>query len=523
MGFSVSLRLGFPLLCTLLLGALGRPDPLLAQAVPDRFQVQDLATGLTVPTAMAFLPDGRILITEGYAGNVRLYADDTLDPGILFNESDVDTTGGERGLLGIAVDPRWPAKPYVYLCFTRPFPDPMVLARYTISGDLTDSQSTNLTFGTRYDVLDDIPDFQTIHNAGGLRFGPDDMLYVGLGDDINACAVQDSTVLHGSILRLDTSALPDTGTGPAPKALLDPGDNPFPPVNEDAALLFCKGLRNPFRFSVDPVTGGVYIGDVGTNKAEELNESFGGENFGYPYYEGPDTTGYPWCGPPKPTETYTPPAAHYLRTGPQPRSIIGGPRYRPVSGGQYNFNCQYDGALFFLEHYTGQLSVYWNIHGPWERRPFEVGQPDPVFWGTGFLYVADMLVGPDGALYYLTLFPGELGRVIYTGPPGNCDEPVGVPDDLTPTPGLAMRFPNPMTAGGAGEAVNFSLPDGERGVLDLISVTGRRVTRLFEGRGQGDHSVRLGDTGQEQIPAGVYFLRLTADSGRLTRRIVLLP
>src|SRR5262245_25869217 len=159
----------------------------------------------------------------------------------------VNTTGGEQGLLGIAVDPGWPARPYLYVHYDR-IGNQINLSRYTVGGDLSFTGNGALTIdpATRFDILTDIPDNATNHNGGTLRFGPDGMLYNSEGDDATGCPALDLTVLNGKILRLDISALPAGGGGPPAKSLITPADNPFVAnANANAKLVGYSGLRNP--------------------------------------------------------------------------------------------------------------------------------------------------------------------------------------------------------------------------------------------------------------------------------------
>src|SRR2546426_328002 len=112
----------------------------------------------------------------------------------------------EQGLLGVAVDPEWPTRPYVYFEATQATSIARV-TMYTASGDLTDPSSANLQLGNPFVLLGDIPDLQGFHQGGTLRFGVDRRLYVSLGDDGSPCEAQDLTVLTGKILRLDVSSM----------------------------------------------------------------------------------------------------------------------------------------------------------------------------------------------------------------------------------------------------------------------------------------------------------------------------
>src|SRR2546425_8491898 len=146
-----------------LLFMLARPPAGAASLLPDKFVDQLIVQGLSEPTGMAFLPDQRMLIIER-TGAVRLVAEGKLgavDP--LFVCDSVEATG-DRGASGIVVDPRWPAKPYVYVYYdaTDSF---CKIVRYRVGGDLSISSSLYLTVNpaSRYNVIHDIPDLQTFH------------------------------------------------------------------------------------------------------------------------------------------------------------------------------------------------------------------------------------------------------------------------------------------------------------------------------------------------------------------------
>ena len=208
-------------LVTLCLG-LALLVPLPAQLLPDGFIVETFASGLSVPVSLAFLPDGRIVVAEQFSGNVKVLAGGSsavvgTAPGV--------SPGGESGLLGIAVDPQWPLRPYLYAHYSHTSGD-LRIAMLTVTGDLSNPQSTNLSGSAWYTVLDALPDLAPLHNGGTLRFGPDGTLYVSLGDDSIPCAAQDINLLQGKILRLDVSALPGGGAGPPPRSLLVPPGNP---------------------------------------------------------------------------------------------------------------------------------------------------------------------------------------------------------------------------------------------------------------------------------------------------------
>lgn len=487
--------------------------------LPDDFQDQLVVAGLNQPTSMAFLPDGRALVIEQKNRNIRLVvggAIGSVDP--ILNIADVLNVGNEQGLLGIAIDPGWPVRPYVYVYFDRSPGNVIYIAMFTASGDLSNPASSNLALGSRYNIITDIPDIASNHNGGTLRFGPDGMLYASLGEDGNPCGAQDSTLFKGVILRLDVSALPQPGSGPAPKSLIRPASNPFPATNANAGLAYCYGLRNPFRFHIDPQTGKLYIADVGEGTWEEVDEAVGGENFGWPFREALQVRTVGGCTEPPGTGSYDPPIAEYDRTG-FTAAIISATLYRPVPGGVRSFPAPYNGSYFYAEYYQGFLRRVVKSGSSWVTPPVVPGQPNAIDWGTGISNVADWIIGPDGALYYVKQFPGEIHRIVYA-------PPAGVPGPAGPTsPSALSAWPNPCFGLANGISVEFDLAAPTNVRLVVLDTQGRRIARIAEGlRGPGrilETWDGRTDRGPQAAP-GIYFLQLTTPAGRSSTRLALM-
>ncbi|MDZ4805119.1 MAG: PQQ-dependent sugar dehydrogenase [Candidatus Eisenbacteria bacterium] len=380
-------------------------------ALPTNFADQSVVTGLSQPAGMAFLPDGRMLIIEQKTRNVRLVlaGGATADTTLII--ADVNTSGNERGLLGMAIDPQWPTRPNIYFYFDQTPSIKNYIVRYTATGDLSNGASSNLTLGSRYNIMTDIPDAASNHNGGTLRFGIDGKLYASLGEDADACGAQNNTLLKGNILRLDIDNLPAGAGGPPAKSLITPVDNPFVgSANANTKLVFAFGLRNPFRFQIDSLTGILYIADVGQNTFEEIDECDGGENFGWPNFEG-NAFFSGTC----PAASPVGPIATYDRTGFASASIISGPRYRRVCGGLYTFPADYEGDVFYSEYYQGFLRRLRNTAGTWAPAPGAPGQPNANDWATATTNVSDYAIGPDGAIYYCKQFTAGIRRIVYTG------------------------------------------------------------------------------------------------------------
>lgn len=436
---------------------------LAAQTVPTGFMVDTLvSSGLATPNDHCFLPDGRCLIANS-AGSVAIYAGTSTAAPTIGTVPNVES-GGERGLLSIAADPGFATNGQIYVYYSSTQDSFMHLDRFTCTGDLANPASTNVQFAaaSRHVLLGALPDNAGNHNGGSVRFGPDGMLYLTVGDDANMCAAQSLTSQVGCLLRLDVSQRPAGGSLVLPTfAALDPGTNPGSAASDFSQLVIAHGLRNPFRAEIDPLTGNVYIGDVGAGAVEEYSEyvypSVGSlplVNFGWPWREG-NQAGFS-CGGTQPPGLVDPIAAVSHGAGWQ--SVMGGARYRNL-GGQYDLGAAYEGNAFFLDYFAGQLRRLVNT-GTWAPAPPVPGQPDATNWGTGFTNVTSLRLGPDGGLW-LTKHDNTLRRVRLLGPVpsinaisgGGQRAPAG---DPFPLPLVARVFDpagNPL----AGGAVNFAV------------------------------------------------------------------
>jgi glucose/arabinose dehydrogenase len=277
------------------------------------------------------------------------------------------------------------------------------------------------------------------------------MLYASLGEDADPCEAQDSGSFKGVVLRLSVDSLPGGGPGPAAKsALIAPG-NPFAGPDANARLAWAYGLRNPFRFNIDPETGNLYIADVGQGDYEEVSECAGGENFGWPFREGPLARTVGGCTEPGGFGNggFDAPIAYYNRSG-FTASIVSAGLYRPVAGPNfYNFPAEYDGDYFFIDYYQGFLRRIKKTGGVWGGAPDVAGQPDTANWGVGFVSGSDFQVGPDGALYYLLQFvnfqpnSGQLRRIAFLRGDLNLDGGLTTSDAVTQLDCIFFAQPPP--------------------------------------------------------------------------------
>jgi len=476
-----------------------------AQTLPDGFLSEQVVappfTGM--PVSFTFLPDERQLLVERNSGAIRLSAVGSSASTVIHTVPDVEWTNAEQGLLGIAVDPGWPARPYLYVYFTHVDLEAHLIM-YEASGDLTVPSSTAITLGNPYALLTDLPDQAGGHNAGTLHFGPDGMLYLSLGDDQNSCLAQDSTAANGSILRLDVSSMPGAGSGPPAKSEITPIDNPFPGPGEWAELMYAWGLRNPWSYTIDPLTGDLWVGDVGFDTEEELDwvpAASPGGNYGWPQREG--FSNPMCCGNCGVGNTFIDPVYSYMHDL-LPKTVIAGPRYRPVAGGSANFPESYHGSVFLAEWFDGWVRRLEFDGSSWQVAAPVPGQPTPENWGQTGQGTTDLQVGPDGALFLLTSVGNPRGLFRFY------PDPSATGADAIAATASTAAAPNPALAG-TGTTIRFEVARPGPVSLRIVDVAGRRVRTLLDASvGAGSRSVRWDgrtDAG-ELAAAGTYFWRL---------------
>ena len=416
---------------------------------------ETILSGLNQPTAIEWTPNGDTLFIAEKGGVIKVSQNGQVSNTPFIDISAQVNGTRDRGLLDIAVHPDFfNGSPYVYALYT--YDPPEVFQNSGLAGAdgngnrasrltrITADASTNFTtavpgsevvilgtnstwdnfnaFANSTNDFNEAPagiladgtnlqDFLAAdsesHTIGSVEFGPDGALYVSNGDgtsynrvDPRTVRVQDIDNLSGKIIRID----PITGDGLA--------DNPFynGDSNANRSKVYQLGLRNPFRITVDPRNGDVFVGDVGWTQWEEINSAGAGANFGWPYYEGGSGNSLQTGGYSNLSQ-----AQAFYNSGQSTDSSILALNHSAdginaiVLGDIYTGNAfpeEYQGDLFFSD--LGQGIVY-NVNFDDQGNVASFNT-----FTTGANIVVQIIEAPDGSLYYVDLDDGIVGRWFFS-------------------------------------------------------------------------------------------------------------
>ncbi|MEU7872793.1 PQQ-dependent sugar dehydrogenase [Dactylosporangium sp. NPDC049140] len=416
----------------------------MAATLPTGFQEQVVFSGLTQPTSIQFASDGRVFVAQKN-GVVKVF--DSLSdptPTVFADLSARVQDYWDRGLLGFALSPTFPADPSVYVLYSYDasvggsspkYGDDCVVdgggtgGNCVISGRLSKlTANGDVMTGAEQPLINDWCQQFPSHSVGDLHFGADGALYVSGGDGasfgsvdygqygspVNPCG--DPAGEGGALRSQDVRTTGDQLGYNGSIVRVDP-------ANPGAAKIVGYGLRNPFRFATRPGTGEIWAGDVGWNDMEEINRiadpTGPATNFGWPCFEGVSAQpGYqaaalPMCqslysggGATGPYYTYN--HANKVVPGeacPAGGSSVSGISFYPTTGGSYP--SAYNGALFFADYSRGCIwTMFKGANGlpdPTQIQTFTAGAANPVYITTG----------PGNDLYYADLGGGTIRRIRY--------------------------------------------------------------------------------------------------------------
>ncbi|BBX05775.1 hypothetical protein MAIC_05780 [Mycolicibacterium aichiense] len=391
-------------------------NPVQSQPLPADLDRTTITAGLDQPTDFQFLPDGRILI---------LQRDGSLKIAPNADGATAVKIGQLQPSDAFELDPDFAHNGYLYTAYNSTDSHAR-LSRFTMVNDTVDPKSEK--------VLIDSVQTGSMHQGNTMAFGPDGKIYFAMGDDSLNTNSQDLSTIFGKILRIN----PD-GTIPQ--------DNPFYNTPGARQEIYALGMRNPFRMTFTE-TGQLLVGDVGDESWEELNNVVAGGNYGWPVQEGPCTS----CAYDNPVYAYphTPPPG---RAGSITSVIVYTGTALPA---------EYQNKVFIADytlHWLKALSfdsTYTNVIGE------QLLDTDA---GT----TVQMRQGPDGNLYQLNIYPGELYRIaasggnraptaVLTATPTNGYSPLSVQfssaGSTDPDPGTTLSYSWDFGDGGTSAAAN---------------------------------------------------------------------
>ena len=336
------------------------------------------------PTGLAVRPGDDRIFVIGRGGQVIPVSPDGTDGDAVLDIQPLVRAGGEQGLLGLAFHP---TKPLAYVDYTGTDGGNTHIAEFAVAADGT------MDPDSRRELLE-IDQPYANHNGGQLAFGPDGMLYIGMGDggsggDPERRALNAGQLL-GKILRIDPT--PSDG-----QPYTIPADNPFVGTSGARPEIWSVGVRNPWRFSFDPFTGDLWIADVGQNQWEEVDVAWAdegggrGANFGWSAFEGT----HPFNAD-QPTQGAVPPIFEYQHNDEGGCSISGGALYRGAALPSL------DGWYVYGDYCLGNVRAR-EIVDRRAGREVILGTP-----GT----ISSVAAGPDGELYVTSVDDDALLKVV---------------------------------------------------------------------------------------------------------------
>ncbi len=350
--------------------------------LPETLALTEVVSGLNSPVFLtAPRSDARLFILEK-PGRIRVFQNGALLPTPFLDISGEVSTGNEQGLLGLAFHPQYATNGFFYINFTG-LDGHTRIRRYSVS------TTANVAITGSAKLILQVNQPYGNHNGGMLAFGPDGMLYIGMGDGGSGGDPhghgQDRSTLLGDMLRLNV----DQGDPYVPAA-----GNPFIGMGSARGEIWAYGLRNPWRFSFDRSSGDLYIADVGQSEREEINvvpSTLAGVNYGWRIMEGTSCYNAATCS----QTGLTLPVLDYGRTN--ACSVTGGYVYRgsliPELAGHYFYSDFCGGWLRSFRYANGQAT---------EQREWDVG---------GMGAVSSFGEDAAGELYVLNL-SGRVFRIV---------------------------------------------------------------------------------------------------------------
>ncbi|WP_433336131.1 PQQ-dependent sugar dehydrogenase [Spirillospora sp. CA-294931] len=532
-------------------GSAGTRAAAAAAVLPANFQEKTVFTGLTMPTSVGFSPDGRVFVAEK-SGIVKVFDSFADTTATVYADLRPQTFNGwDRGLLGMALHPNFPADPRLYVSYTYNgvmggsfpkwpsadgtndnCPDPpgannfgcVVAGRVSVLTPAVQARAAGPV--SEQVLLEDYCQQFSSHSVGALAFGKDGMLYASGGDGAsfgyadygqkdNACGdppkpagtplaapaaeggalrsqdrrtPADPTTLDGTIARLD----PDTGLAAA--------GNPTATGDENARRIVAYGLRNPYRFTMRPGTNEAWVGDVGYTTWEEINRVWSPttevRNFGWPCKEsGGRTPGYDAADLTICENLYTENSAISPRYAyNHANKIVAGENCGTGSSSISGLSF-YAGTVYPAQYRNALFFTDYARKCVWAMKPGADGLPDNTkieTFASASGSVVELKAGPGGDIFAVDIAGGRIVRYVYNG--ANNPPVAAIRTDVTSGPlPLTVAFDGTTSSDADGNvplAYAWDL-DGDGAYDDS---TDGQVSATFQTRGRHTVGLRVTDT-----------------------------
>jgi glucose/arabinose dehydrogenase len=437
-------------------------------------QLIPFASGLTSPVGIVNAGDSRLFVVNQRGSIHIINSDGTINPQPFLDIHDRIVYAGERGLLGVAFHPQYKTNGFFYVNYIGTG-DSTHISRFKVdvsNADVADS-SSELKLMT-------ISQPFTNHKGGELCFGPDGYLYIGLGDGGSSGdpgkRAQNPMDYHGKMLRIDV----DHGN---PYSV--PASNPFYGSTTTLNEIWALGLRNPWRYSFDRLTGDLWIADVGQSAFEEIDvqpaNSKGGENYGWNCYEGNQPYNNTGCVS---VDQMTFPA--YVYNHNPECSITGGYVFRGSTTSSFY------GHYFFADYCSDRI---WTLHksgDQWIRQDF--GQ----FSGNGFSTFGE---DASGQIYIAGVKSGKIYRIN--------DQSTGT--KLKETPADIKIISSPYS-----DIIRVETTGNNKSgmQIEIFDITGKKLY-------QKSIQECSYEFNSDFLPASIYFLKVTFEGNSQTQKLVI--
>lgn len=476
-----------------LLAGLFTAYTLSAQTLPSSYVQKSVISGLLNPIDFTWTPDGRYLVTQKGGGMnppsnafIKIYNPNGTEIGIFYNLTDSVDADGEKGLLGIAVDPAFATNHYVYAYYLYRNSAQTVFAMRVLRLTELNNAGTNPTLIFNQVYATSKGAYPGYHVGGIIGFRPSEptKLYIQIGE----LAVNQGDPVknfanklinpYGKILRINTD-----GTIPADNPFYDDGN----PATGNDDRIWSYGHRNSFGMCFNPVTDSMYASENGWDKWDEFNIIHKGRNYGWATCEGDHMNGSTTnlCNDPsfvKPLATWGTPLP----------SVTGCIYYTGTTMPEFN------------NHILVADNDYGIIYD------LTMGNPPAYDKVTSKKNLADIIsanggltalrIGPaDGCIYAMKggyTSSGEIYRI--------CPKSIGISSSSEPYNELGQNYPNPVTEK---TTIEYAVSQPSRVTLTLLDVTGRAIRTLLNTTvQQGKHQLELSDL--RSLPNGSYFYKM---------------